>query len=58
VEVAETYRPLLAIKIIPLTDSWAQRQFVVCFKDFDALQPAAQRIVDYLARQVETRSTT
>lgn len=58
VEVAETYRPVLAIKIIPLTDSWAQRQFVVCFKDFDALQPAAQRMVDYLSRQVETRSTT
>ncbi len=54
VEVAETYRPALGIKVIPLTDTWAQRRFVVCFRSFDALQPAAQRMVDYLASQAGT----
>ncbi|WP_269501606.1 LysR family transcriptional regulator [Burkholderia sp. IMCC1007] len=49
VEVAQTYRPVLGIKVIPLTDAWAKRRFVVCFRSFDALQPAAQRMVDYLA---------
>lgn len=48
VEVAETYRPALGINVIPLADAWAQRRFVVCFRSFDALQPAAQRMVDYL----------
>jgi len=57
VEVAETYRPALGIRIIPLTDAWAHRRFVVCFKSFDALQPAAQRMVDYLVSRVECPST-
>jgi len=48
VEVGETYTRMLAIKIIPLTDLWAQRRFVVCYRDFDALQPAAQRMVEHL----------
>ena len=57
VEVAETYRPVLGIKIVPLTDAWAQRRFVVCFKTFEALQPAAQRMVDYLTSRVKRPST-
>jgi DNA-binding transcriptional LysR family regulator len=56
-EVAETYRPVLGIKIVPLTDAWAQRRFVVCFKNFDALQPAAQRMVDYLESRAKRPST-
>ncbi|OAJ54847.1 LysR family transcriptional regulator [Paraburkholderia ginsengiterrae] len=51
VEVAETYRPALGINVIPLADAWAQRRFVVCFRSFDALQPAAQRMVDYLVNR-------
>jgi len=39
---------MLGIKIIPLTDTWAQRSFAVCFQDFATLQPAAQRMVDHL----------
>lgn len=54
VEVAVTYRPVLGIKVIPLTDAWAQRRFVVCFRSFDALQPAAQRMVDYLSSRAGT----
>jgi DNA-binding transcriptional LysR family regulator len=53
VEVAERYLPVLGIRIIPLTDAWAQRRFVVCFKSFDALQPAAQRMVEYLVNRVD-----
>jgi LysR substrate binding domain len=52
VEVAETYRPVPGIKFISLTDAWAQRRFVACFKIFDALQPAAQRMVEYLVSRV------
>jgi hypothetical protein len=35
------------------TDAWAQRRFVVCFKSFDALQPAAQRMVVYLVSRID-----
>lgn len=48
VEVAETYRRALALRIIPLKDAWACRRFIICFKDFEALRPEAQRLVEYL----------
>jgi len=47
-EVSSAYSPRLGVRIIPLTDAWAQRRFIVCFKRFDALQPAAQRMVEHL----------
>jgi DNA-binding transcriptional LysR family regulator len=50
-EVAEAYTRIFDVKTIPLTDPWALRQFVVCFRDIDALQPAARRMVDYLANR-------
>lgn len=53
-EVGETYRATLGIEVIPLTDAWAQRRFVVCYRDFEALQPAAQRMVDHLAQRAVT----
>jgi DNA-binding transcriptional LysR family regulator len=52
-EVAETYQALFGIRVIPLDDAWAERRFVVCFKSFDFLQPAAQRMVDHLIRRAQ-----
>jgi DNA-binding transcriptional LysR family regulator len=37
------------IVTIPLADAWAKRRFAVCFRDRDALSPAAARMVDFLA---------
>ncbi len=54
-EVGGTYARIFAMKIIPLTDPWAERRFAICFKDYEALQPAAQRLVDHLARENERR---
>lgn len=48
VEVAQPYRRTLGLRVIPLSDPWAYRRFVVCCKDFDALQPPAQRLMKYL----------
>jgi DNA-binding transcriptional LysR family regulator len=48
-EVGETYKRIFDVETIPLTDSWALRRFVVCFRELEALQPAARRMVDYLA---------
>lgn len=50
-EVGAAYAKLLGIRMIPLSDSWAGRRFVVCFNDFDMLQPAARRLVDNLAQR-------
>jgi DNA-binding transcriptional LysR family regulator len=47
-EVGTAYATLLGVKVIPLTDSWAHRQFVVCFTDYETLQPATRRLVDRL----------
>ncbi|MBR8307838.1 LysR family transcriptional regulator [Burkholderia cenocepacia] len=48
VEVATTYQAVFGVKTIPLVDPWAKRQFIVCFKHFEFLPPAAQRMVDHL----------
>ena len=42
---------MLGVKVIPLTDAWAQRRFAVCFQEFDALQPAARRMVEHLVER-------
>jgi DNA-binding transcriptional LysR family regulator len=47
-EVGSSYARLHGIKVIPLSDAWARRRFVVCFRDFDSLQPAAQKMVEHL----------
>lgn len=50
-EVGLTYARIFDMRIVPLTDAWAKRRFAVCFKDYEALQPAAQRLVDHLTKR-------
>jgi len=47
-EVGQSYAKLLNVRIVPLANAWARRRFVICFRAYDTLQPAAQHIVDYL----------
>jgi DNA-binding transcriptional LysR family regulator len=54
VEVSSPYAASRGIRVIPLSDAWAQRSFVVCFADHGALSPAAQRMVDYLVERSAT----
>jgi DNA-binding transcriptional LysR family regulator len=51
VEVGASYAALLGIKVIPITDAWAQRSFAVCCQKFESLQPAARRMVDHLVQR-------
>ncbi|SDO35287.1 transcriptional regulator, LysR family [Rhodoferax sp. OV413] len=51
VEVGGPFAALLGLHVIPLTDSWAQRQFAVCFQNLDGLQPAVRRMVDHLVER-------
>jgi DNA-binding transcriptional LysR family regulator len=50
-EVVEPVSASFGVQVIPLTDSWAQRRFAICFRDEASLSPAARLLVDYLVRQ-------
>jgi DNA-binding transcriptional LysR family regulator len=37
------------LRLIPLAEPWADRRFVVCYRDVASLSPAAQSLVEHLA---------
>ena len=43
------------VKVIPLSDPWARRTFAICHRANEALQPPAQRMVDYLVERAAGR---
>ena len=49
-EVAAIYAQVSGLKIIPLAEPWAQRRFIVCYRDPASLSPAAQLLADHLAK--------
>jgi DNA-binding transcriptional LysR family regulator len=48
-EAAGIYAQPYGLKIIPLADPWAERRFIICFRDRESLSPAAQLLADHLA---------
>jgi DNA-binding transcriptional LysR family regulator len=50
-EVAEIYAANYGLKTIPLAEPWAQRRFIICFRDEQGLSPSAQLLLDHLAAQ-------
>lgn len=48
-QIAARYERLHGIRVVGLSDAWAARRFAVCFRDTESLQPAAVRLVDFLA---------
>lgn len=51
-EVAQPFAESAPVRIVPLSDPWAQRRFAICYRSaHHALPLAAQLLVDYLARQ-------
>ena len=47
-EVAEPVASSIGIKVLPLSDRWAQRRFALCFVDEKRLSPAARLLVAHL----------
>jgi DNA-binding transcriptional LysR family regulator len=45
---ARRYQRSATFRIIPLTDTWAQRRLTICVRSFTALAPAGQRLVEHL----------
>lgn len=50
-EVAEPQSAALGIRIVPLAESWAERRFIICYRDAGSLAPAALMLVEHLASQ-------
>ena len=49
-EVAAPFAQTAPVCTVPLSDAWAQRRFAICYRDEQALSPAAQLLVQHLAR--------
>jgi DNA-binding transcriptional LysR family regulator len=49
-EVAQIYAEAYRLKLVPLAEAWAQRRFIICYRDAQSLAPAAQLLADHLAQ--------
>ncbi|HVL76759.1 MAG TPA: LysR substrate-binding domain-containing protein, partial [Noviherbaspirillum sp.] len=47
-EAIQPYQATLGLRVIPLSDSWAHRRFIVCMRDYDALPLPSRLFVDFL----------
>jgi len=36
------------LSLVPISDSWAERCFAICFRQREALPPASRRLLDHL----------
>ena len=48
IQVGAGYARMFNIKLIPLTDKWAVRNFAICFSESTKNQPAVSRLLDFL----------
>jgi hypothetical protein len=44
------------LRVLPLTDGWAQRRFAICFRDEASLSAAARLLVAHLVASAGLRS--
>ncbi|MDP9902807.1 LysR family transcriptional regulator [Variovorax ginsengisoli] len=55
-EVAQPYAESFAMCVVPLSDTWAQRRFALCFQDERRLSPAARLLVAHLEARARARA--
>ena len=48
-EVAEPLATAYGLRVVDLDEPWAERRFIICFREAAALTPSAQLLLDYLA---------
>lgn len=48
IQVGASYQRIFNVKLIPLTDKWAKRNFAICFNDAARNQPAVKKLLDFL----------
>jgi len=54
-EAAGTFSQALDLRLIPLTDSWAIRRFVVCMRSRETLTATARLLVEYLHQRASEK---
>jgi len=52
-EVAEPHAQASGLRVIPLDEPWAERRFIICFRDVQSLSPAAQLLVEHLSSKAK-----
>jgi DNA-binding transcriptional LysR family regulator len=50
-EVAQPFAGNHELRVFPLKEFWAKRNFVICFRDKNSLSGAAEMLMDYLAKR-------
>jgi DNA-binding transcriptional LysR family regulator len=55
-EVAQPVAANFGVKVVQLSDSWARRRFVLCFRDPERLSPAAKLLLAHLERLASARA--
>jgi DNA-binding transcriptional LysR family regulator len=48
VEIAMPRAEAYGLRVVPLDEPWAQREFAICFRGLTAVTPAAQLLLDHL----------
>jgi DNA-binding transcriptional LysR family regulator len=48
-EVAAAPAAAMGLRLVPLAEAWAERRFIICYRDEASLTPAAQLLVEHLA---------
>jgi len=48
-EAAQPYVSVYGLKLVPLSDEWAERRIAICYRDDRSLSRAAKRLVEHLA---------
>ena len=48
-EVAQAPADAMGLRLLPLAEPWAERRFILCYRDEASLTPPAQLLVEHLA---------
>jgi DNA-binding transcriptional LysR family regulator len=48
-EVAREPAQAMGLRLVPLEEPWAERRFILCYRDAASLSPAAQLLLEHLA---------
>ncbi len=54
-EVASPLAASFGLRVVPLTDAWAERSFAICFRSEAGLSPAARLLVEHLSSRAMAR---
>lgn len=53
-EVSQMYVSSGHVRVVPLLDAWARREFAICYRRQSDLTPAAERLLHFLRQQAQS----